>query len=334
MALIKTLAEIQAVLPRLVSTISDFAQLPNFDKSEAKYITPLIGSTLLGALQTAYDGNTLTAEQEKLVKHIRLVSAAYAFLDEAGLYVLNFSDSGLKKTTTGGNEPIYKWNVDELKQSLIEAANEGTEVLLNYLFTNKASYAEWTASAEYTKLSSLLIKTGTELSENYTVYQPQRSLWVMRNLMADVQTLYVQEDIGKDLLVYLRDVATPTDDEKNCIALLKKAIAFYTVAAACKQFSVSFTDNGFTILGQRSVVGNADAYNQATDMQLLQLKIDECEKMGAAFFEKAKNEMVTLYSDAGVVPAYKTAFEAGPLTDYTSPEEKATGNDTRKIFSF
>ena len=233
MALIKTLAEIQAVLPKVASSLSNFSILNNFDRVENKHIIPLIGRTLYTALQTAYDANTLSTEQAKLVKHIQLVSAAYSFFDELGQQMLTFGDTGVRKISQGGNTPIFNWELTETKNALLKAAYDGTEVLLNYLFDKKADYPDWTASDEYKKINNLLIKTGTDLDKQRSVYQPQRTFFLIQGIMEDVQLMYIQDDIGKELLAYLRDAAAPTDDEKECINLLKKALALFTIEKAC-----------------------------------------------------------------------------------------------------
>lgn len=334
MALIKTLAEIQAVLPKVASSLSNFSILNNFDRVENKHIIPLIGRTLYTALQTAYDDNTLSTEQAKLVKHIQLVSAAYAFYDEAALQLVTFGDTGIRKIVQGGTDRIYNWELVETKNSLLQAAYDGTEVLLNYLFDNKATYPNWTSSDQYKRISNLLIRNGTDLNDQRTVYQPQRSFFIMQAVMEDVQLLYIQDDIGKNLLTYLRDVAAPTDNEKECIALLKKALAFFTIEKACKNFSVSFTDNGFTLLGERSVVQGDSGTMQPTDISLLEIKMDELHKDADAYLELAKNKLVALNASSGATAEFKAAFALSPLASYVDPASRTSGNEGRKIYSF
>lgn len=333
MALIKTIAEIKAVLPKLVSSISNNTLLPNFDRAEYKYIVPIIGPALYNTLQTAYDANTLDADQTILIKHLRLVIASYAYKDELGLYVLTIGDSGAKKISQGGTTPVYGWEVQRLENSLVDSAMDGIEVLLNYLFDNKATYTEWTDSEQYSKINSLLIKTATDFNDKYSLFRPQRSYFVMRAVMNDVQRLFIQDTIGKDLLVYLRDVTAPTDDEKECIDLLKKSLAFFTVMKACRHFSVSFTDGGFTILGERSPAVDSSS-TQSLDLHLLDMKIKECEMEGDSYLELSRSQLVELYADAGATTDFKTAFEAGPLVDYIKKEDRTSGNEDRKIYAF
>lgn len=329
MALIKTLAEIQAVLPKVASSLSNFSILNNFDRVENKHIIPLIGRTLYTALQTAYDANTLSTEQAKLVKHIQLVSAAYSFFDELGQQMLTFGDTGVRKISQGGNTPIFNWELTETKNALLKAAYDGTEVLLNYLFDKKADYPDWTASDEYKKINNLLIKTGTDLDKQRSVYQPQRTFFLIQGIMEDVQLMYIQDDIGKELLAYLRDAAAPTDDEKECINLLKKALALFTIEKACKSYAVLFSDNGFTLVGE-----NDASVKDTSGVDLLELKIRELRNDADAYLELAKNKLVALNASSGATVDFKAAFALSPLASYVDPASRTSGNEGRKIYSF
>jgi len=332
MALTKTIAEIKEVLPKLYSTVSNTSTLPNTYRAEYKYIVPVIGTTLYNSLVTAYEANTLTVKQLQLVKHIRLASVAYATLDEIGLFVLTLQDSGAKKVQQGNTEPIRAWEVADLKTTLVNMATDGMELLITYLLDNKTDFAEWTSSDAYTKINMLLIKTGADLNEQYTIYQPQRSFFILKSLLYDVQFLYLYKTIGEELVVYLRDKVSPTTKEKACISLLKKALGYYTIAKACKNYSVSFSDNGFTILGDRNTLNGEST--QPADKDLLQMKIKECESEGDSYINLANYELVALYSDTSVTNDYKTAFDKSPLKDYVQPVDRTSGNETRKIFRF
>lgn len=331
MALIKTIAEIKEVLPRLVSNTSNTTTLPNFDQTEYKYIIPIIGPTLYNTLVTNYQGNTLTDDEIILVKKLRQVIAAYGYYDDIGLYLLMIGDAGVANLRPGATDQVYAWKVQELKKTLLNKAFDGIEVLLNYLFDNKDLYLEWTDSDQYKKISSMLIRTGTDFSEQYLLFQPQRTYFAMLGQMNDVQKLFIIETIGKELFEYLRDLPTPASAYQACIDLLKKSIAFFTVMKACNHFSVQFTDNGFTIRSTENV--SEGVGSQPIDESLLTMKIKNCESEGNAYLDKANDELVKLYSADGTTDEYKTAFDKGPLKSYIKPEDRTSGNENRKIYA-
>lgn len=333
MPLTKTIAEIKEVLPKLVSSISNNTLLPNFDRAEYKYIvSPIIGPALYSTLSAAYNSNSLTDKQLQLVKHIRLVAAAYAYRDELGMYSLTLSDGGVKKISQVGAEPLRAWEVQRLENTLVESALDGTEVLINYLVDNKADFTDWTSSDQYKKVKVLLLASASEFNEQYTLFRPQRSYFTMRTVMRDVQRFFLEETIGADLLEYLRDKSSPTDKETACIDLLKKSLAFFTISKACKHFSVSFSDNGFTILGEKNTSSPEPGAAGTTDLELLEMKIDECEKDANSYLEKANAKLVALYADTAATADYKAAFAKGPLSSYIDLADRTSGNEKRKIF--
>lgn len=331
MPLTKTIAHVKVALPKLVANQSDL--LPDFFNAEYKHIVPLIGQTFYDALVDAAEAETLDADETKVVQMIRKVVVGRAYFDEFGLYVVTFKNSGATQNVQGGTEPVRGWQANEAKSSLMKIANDATEVLLDFLFTNKDLFPEWTASTEYTKLASLLIRTGSEFTYNYTLYQPQRTFFIMKSVVADVQEMFLEEAIGRDLLVYLRDKGDPVDGEKEALRLLRKALAFYSVMKACEHFNVLFADYGFTILGEKSMNTIEQQQNQVTDLRLLEMKLRACDVDGGAFLEKARSYLVDYYSD-GAVNAFKTEFDKGPLVNFIKRDERTSGNESRKIFDF
>jgi hypothetical protein len=335
MALIKTIAEIKEVLPKLVASTSNMGLQPNFDRFGGKYVVPLIGQTLYDILETNYNADTLTTDELKLVKMLRLIIAPNGYNDELGMYNLSLGDTGPRKYAQGGTDRVYGWEMQLLQKSLVTAANDGVEITLNYLFETADLWPEWTDSNEYKKIAELILRTGTEFNnDGYTIFQPQRSFFIMRGVMRDVQELFLEGAIGEDLLIYLRDADELTEDEAKCMKLLKKALAYLTVMQACKHFSVSFSDNGFTILGERSSNAIDNQANQPMDLKLLELKIRECEKQGQDFLAKARAKLVELYNSEDPEADFVTAYEKGPLINYVNIADRTSGNETRKIFRF
>lgn len=332
MALIKTIAEIKEVLPKMVSNLSNNTLLPNFTHTEGKYIVPLIGQDLYDTLVTNYNAETLDADETDLVKKLRVIIASYAYYDDFGLYILTFTDGGAQKIKQGGAEPIRGWEAMESKRSLLNKAYDGIEVLLNYLFEKKELFPEWVNSEQYARIAKLLLRTGSEFNDNYTLFQPQRTFFILKSVMADVQERFLEESIGKSLLAYLRDLDEPEDEEAEALRLLKKSLAFYSVMKACRHFSVAFTENGFTIIGEKNSNPIEQQANQVSDRELLQMKINECEVDGGSYLEKARDELVKYYND-GAGAGFKLVFEEGPLMKYIQHSDRTSGNENRKIYT-
>lgn len=307
--------------------------LPNFITHEYKHIIPLIGQTFYDALVTAADAETLDPDETKVVEFIRTIAVAWGYYHEFGLYVVTFKDSGATQNLQGGTEPVRGWQANKVETTLIKIANDATEILLDFLFTNKDLFPEWTGSVQYAKLGNLLIRTGSEFTENYTLYQPQRTFFAMKSFVANVQELLIEEGIGKAMLVYLRDAAAPTADETEALRLLKKSLSLYSVMNAAEHLNVQFTDLGFTILGEKNSNTIEQQNNQPIDLRMLEMKLRACDVEGGAFLEKARSTLVDYFNGAAGA-TFKTAFNAGPLTAFIKREDRTSGNEGRKIYDF
>jgi hypothetical protein len=337
MALITTLNEVKAVLPKLVSNLTDASLLPNFDTAEMKYLMPIIGMELYDDIVTKYsaDPQTLSAEEQKFLKHAQLLIASNAFRDEMIINQVMWTDQGLRTMTTQDLGKPVGWEFKELKAFFESKSCDAQEVLLSYLWANKVSYPLWTASDEYTKFTELLIRTGMEFNDMVMMYQPMRTYYMLQSVVRDVQDEYIAAGVGQDLLKYLRDVEAPTDDEKECTRLLKKSMAFFTVKHAAMMNIVRLSEAGLTTV---TMMRPGDSENSDTagrsgaDMKMT----DEFKKMndfeGQNYLSKARY-MLYVYRNGGTSGAdFNSAFDKGPLVGYVKPGDRTSGNGERKIF--
>jgi hypothetical protein len=329
MALIKTIQEIKAVLPRLVSNLSDTSLLPNFDRAEEKYLVPITGRALYNDIKTKYNAATLTSDEQALLKAMQLIVSAYALHDELAFTHVKVTDTGVRRNNTAAQPAAFQWEYEKLKTSLEETAVDGVEVLLSMLVAQAP--ATWTASDEYKEFKKLLIKTGLEFDTIEKLQQPLRTFWLMKTAVQDAQQNYISNSIGPDLLDYLRDKTAPTDEEKSILRLLKKALANYTIKHAIVKYSARFDTNGFSVVrGDTAGEGEGKRF----DATMIDIKMKEHDANGGSYLAKALYECYEWYNNASASPEYKAAYVAGPLESYAAPEDRQTGNATRKIFRF
>jgi hypothetical protein len=335
MALLQTLSEIKAILPKLVSNLNDESLLPNFDAAEVKYLVPITGYELYNDLVTKYSGNTLSNEEKMGLKHMQLLVGANAFRDDMIVNQVMWTDQGLRTITTQEMGKPVGWEFKKLEDYFNNKALDAEEILLTYLWANKASYPKWTASDEYKEFTTLLIKTGTEFSKVYKLYQPMRTYYALQTVARDVQDEYLAAGIGADLLNYLRDMVNSTSSERDCLWLLKKSLAFLTIKRASQLYNVRFSEAGFTTV---TAMRPGDQENSDTagrsgaDMRTVEEMMRANEMEGQNYLSKARYELYKYRKSSTSGNDFNTAFDKGPLVDYVEPGERGSGNDTRKIF--
>jgi hypothetical protein len=160
-----------------------------------------------------------------------------------------------------------------------------------------------------------------------------RAYYALQPVVADVQEMYLQSAIGKDLLKYLIELANPNADETYCIALLKKALAYLTIKHACTQLPIRISDAGLTISSMMSDQENSDASGREGASAAMIEKLEkDCDKQGQNYLSKARFEL-NKYRNAGTSSVnFNTEYDKGPLIGYKTPDERSRGNDDRKIF--
>lgn len=335
MALITSINEIKEVIPRVVVNLDNSSLFSNFNAIEEKYLTPVIGDALYNDLLTKYAANNLSVAELTLVKHIRLMTAAHGLLDDMAANHVFYTSQGIRVHTTGNMQKAVGWEYKEFKVYLQTKTLDGLEVLLKYMWKNKATLALWTNSDEYKKFEGLLIKSGTDFNEQYTLHQPMRTFYRMISILKDAQKEYITSAIGEGLLKYLVTKATPDQKEKDIINELKKGLAFFTIKQACDHLPVQISDAGFTVVSE--IMGgdreSDESGRSAADQKRIQRLKEACDRDGRRSIRSGKNLSVAFYKDAASTD-FKTAFEAGPLASYINPKDYKSGNEKRKFFRF
>lgn len=335
MALIRTITEAKAALPRVLSNLSNTATMPDFGAAEYKYLVPLIGAAQYDQVDGKMDAmEQLTEAENALLLHLRRLSALYTYLDDLGTDNAKITDSGIRSTETANMPRVFGWQFKELRNTLQNKAFDATEVLLRFLQDNIIDYPIWAGSDEYAIFNSLIIKTGTDFDAHYKLYQPLRTYYSLKNLIDEVQEDFLKPAIGEDLLAFFISAEALTDDEKKLLKLLKKATAYKTIKKAAEHYSVRFDSSGFSVISQGADPENSDiAGRTEATLALFENKVAASERDAGTYLSKAKKAMVE-YHDAGGSGAFNLAFETGPLVTWTDPAERTRGNEKRKNFRF
>jgi hypothetical protein len=333
MAILKTIQEVKNLLPRLLSGLSNGALMPNVDRATEKYLVPVVGDALVTEIETAYNDNTLTTDQTRLLPKMQLVVISGAYLDELAFAHATITDNGVRTAQTQNMPRVYGWEYKELKEGLQLVSLDALDVLLQYLQNNKASFTTWTTSEAFKQFDALLIKTAMEFDNIHKLVQPFRTFYGLKSEMANVQEQYIIPSIGTELFDRLNSATDLSDPEKVIRKQLQKAIAFYTIKRACEHYAVRIDQNGFTVVASGDQEASTAGRTQAAP-GLVKQKMDACDRDGGNWLAKARNQLATysIYPDEPPPPAFMEAFAKSPLVKYVQPIDRTTGNERRKIF--
>lgn len=322
MALIKTIAEVKAVLR--ISSLDDYSSIPDMDEAAEKHIIPKIGVSLYNVLDTKYNANTLSAIEAKLLAKIQKPLVAYAYHDNLSLQHAMITDAGVRRTTTDNMPAAYRWEYDGVKDALAEKAATGMESLLQFLDTNKDQFSNWTSSTQFTKRSRMLVKSGLEFSDYYKIHQPYRTYESLLPIMDDVERLYFFPTIGEAFYRELIAKPSPTDNEKEVIELLKKSITHFAIHHGFEKLTVRMTQDGPTVYDRSPDRLEKDS-QPAPDLMSFTMKATNRD--ANTYLAKAK-AILNERASATVFPTYFTS------SYYQKPVERQDPNSRRKIYTF
>ncbi len=240
---IKTIAQYITI----ADAVSD-ASLPKQVPAEEEYIIPVLGQALFTTLQTEADGNLTTPSA--LIKKAWAALAFLCYYDELPLMHARISDSGLKNVTNDKIQGAYRYQYEAVRSHCEDQGLAALERLFVFLLSdpNASYYTAWKASDAYKRLNKNLIKSGTDFSTYYHIYQPHRTFHCLQPILTEAEDLFITPTIGEAFFIELRDKATPSTDEKYVLELLKKAAANLTIFKSVGKLTVRLRAEGLTVM--------------------------------------------------------------------------------------
>jgi len=321
MPLFKQIAQIAKYIP-ISNTITN-AQLPQQNTAEAEFIIPVLGQDLFEAMQT--EANSIPGSPSALLQKVWAALAFFVYYKNAPYLYTRITESGFKHVTNENVQGAYKHQYYDVQNHMLADGYLALEQLFVFLLENKDDYPLWTGSEAYTRLNKNLIKTGTQFTRLYNIYQPNRTFNALQPIMQEVEDMYIVPSIGRAFFEYLRDAPTPTDAEKEVIDLLRKSIANFTIARAVTKLSITIMPEGVTVMQMAGidspVTGSANA--PQPDKRMVQ---QDAERDGNAYLLRAV-EYLNAYASVSVFPLFfASALYVNPAT------EKVDINLDKKVF--
>jgi hypothetical protein len=133
-----------------------WAMKPAFTNAAEIDIKPFISAELYDAVKTQYQSNTLSVANAALLPYVRRALCNYAVLNYINQNHVIIEDSGIKSvsstdgfdTRQGGGEQ-YDKALSRLRDSIQAVAVKYREQLIDFLYTNSATYPLYAASSAY-----------------------------------------------------------------------------------------------------------------------------------------------------------------------------------------
>lgn len=295
--------------------------LPDIVAAENTFIVPIIGSTLLNE-SIAADPNSLKANLCNLIR--AAVAPLSYWLDLATIHV-QIGSAGLGVNRSDNQDPVHRWEYEQLKESLAEKGAAALEAMMQYLYINKTALG-WAIPDGY----GSIIKTGDEFKKYYFIHQPYRTFEMLRPLLNEVEDQYLVSSIGQETFDFLKNYTEQNAITLAAVRLLKKAAVNYTINKAVELLPIKITVNGFTVALKEQ--------NDKTDQGQQIASDSQFGRLSDSTLRNANNYMKELRDllDANATDQLFAAYKVSKY--YTSPAAKSievSRNESRTgIFGF
>lgn len=253
--LFATISELKAVLGGAVNTSVELSSLtPAFHAAVYNHMVEWISEEFWDQFYTAYDGDSLTAEQTALLPYLRRPLAKLAMYEHQQIGTVQFNEAGLVRIETETHKTAYRYQEQAYAQFMLYQGYEDLERLLMYLETNKADFGAWALSEAYTRHRSLFITYAAEFRRAYGKQVSRYVFEIMRPVMADIEIFALLPMMGQLQLTDLKTkllAGTASAAEQELHARIIKAIANYSMEESLKR-------NWVALEGNRVVQGELD----------------------------------------------------------------------------
>jgi hypothetical protein len=273
-------------------------------------------------LEQAYANNSLNDHHKKLLDKIRYPLANYAYLQYIPFAQVAITASGIHIEVNDQKKTAFEWQINQLRQSLADAADNGIEQLYLFLEENKTTYADWATSSERTVLKECFINTASEFNYFYNIGNSRRIFRSIRDIMIQeeerIKSVICQPLFNAIKAEILSGTISPA--YKALLTYIKPAVAFYTIASALIRLDVKITPEGI------QAFSTSDRMTQEVRTPAeLQRIANLTHHLTASADEKIQQLINFLHQNIGAYPFYS----GSPC--YTPPGN-APANDTSTPF--
>jgi hypothetical protein len=225
----------------------------DLDAAMNYWCTPVLGSTLLANLVTAYQASiaptptAMTSPLKELLPYVQDVVAPLGYLRYLAKNLVTSKDGGLTQAMDAetGRTAVSLWGYNKLSEQLLSDGMQAIDMLYNFLDSSAAgTYAAWESSTAYTQFRDLIIQTTDDFDAQYTINGHRATFVRLKSTMADVEAMDIEDMVSPELMADLKTkiaAKTLSNEEKEFLKSLKKAIAHFTIAKAIVK--LSFTMN-------------------------------------------------------------------------------------------
>jgi hypothetical protein len=296
-------------------------------ESARKYIVEWLGTQQYATLVGVHNLNVMTPQQQFLLPYVQRALANFSLYEYISMASIQVSETGINRVENENFKTAYKYQVNDLKLSLIEAGYDALELMLAFLEDREVDYPLWQASTGYTKNKELFINSAKEFREAYRIFRGRQTFDLLRPLIDDMECFSILPCIGDPYFDELKDQIlnkTITVENQKAINIIQKALAYFVITEGARKNWVKITAHGVqagSFLNDQSY----EAQNPATQRQVSTIMM-QGDEMGNRHLSKLQ----TLLIGNTDYPTFNTWYDEQQAEEEEEDEIKLCKDKTEK----
>lgn len=277
MKIISTIDEVQKYLPVLMTSEITVIE-PFLNNAERSYLLSLIGKEQFTVLAAAY----ATAEKhtEGITDEIirEAVEIAQKIVTTIGYYKavpvlsLKIGDSGIQVFSNQDTKQAFNWQVEDLKDALLDLGYGAIEDLLLHLESNPDVFPEYISSEQFKASEQFMFENASDFSQYLNISGSRYIFQSIAYLMRRIEDQSAKRIFGPVFFDTLKEDNLEGKRKVLVNQYIKPGIALLTAAKAIVERVITF-DNGVARINlitnyeaaKNTIVANRDLVQAATD---------------------------------------------------------------------
>lgn len=244
---IKDIAEIQSAgLPLDASTNLSVID-KHLEDAENHFVKPVLGDAFFQEVKTGLGAAAPLAKWEALLPYLQVPTAFNGYYRFSKIPGGQINHRGYHRDVSEHSTHAPKWEMDQLKETLICQADFGLDALIAFLQENQADYLIWKTSPYYLANTGLIIPTASVFNTfvniscsgivfqsllHYRLYAERALVRLICKPMLDRIKTELQQDGG------------PGEPVSVLLDYLRPVVAYDTIARGIKKINFVYSGTG------------------------------------------------------------------------------------------
>lgn len=319
--LFKDITDFRSVFPQFHSSGDSGELFPFLEEGHIKYIFDFISEDYYEELRLAlvavdYDVDSLTAEEQAVINHLRRAEAYYGVYEAYPFMLMETSSSGARENSFENTAAPRQWVVNMNRKSAIEKGDFYLDQMLKVMEADPDTYSTWSESDKFTVYHELLL---SHTAEFHGINGSRRTFLKLKPYIKLAEDKYVEPAISRQLinaLITKKKAGTAFSAyESQLVTYLYDAISYYAIYLGSPELKLDVSAEGIRLVSSNDGITSKGPVNEV-------------------IYGSTNNEyIVRMESNAKYYMARAKMYLDDNLTEFDDYTSEAQAKDEPNIYS-